>query len=98
MKMPPLVSPLWMKPLNKTFARCLLGALLPWVASHALAVLPPAYLSVPKFKQCLATQQTGTSRTWCLPSRKPRSCLAASWKQLRSQADSDHLPRCRANV
>ena len=68
----------------------------PALVSHRLiggdsASLPPAYLSVKGFKNCLKTQSYGTWRGWCLPKDRPSSCLKASWKQLQGQAD---LPSC----
>ncbi len=45
-------------------------------------VLPPAYLQVPGFKQCLQTVDKGTWTAWCMPKTQPQGCNNASWKAL----------------
>ena len=65
-------------------------------ATVALAALPPRYLQVPDFQQCLADEARLSYRAWCMPSKKPRACPAASWKQLRALRHADAVPRCAA--
>ncbi|GGG07727.1 MULTISPECIES: hypothetical protein [Cysteiniphilum] len=45
-------------------------------------VLPPAYLQVPGFKQCLQTVDKGTWTAWCMPTAQPQGCSDSSWKAL----------------
>lgn len=45
-------------------------------------VLPPAYLQVPGFKQCLQTVDKGTWAAWCMPKTQPQGCSDSSWKAL----------------
>ncbi|WP_440617742.1 hypothetical protein [Cysteiniphilum sp. 6C5] len=45
-------------------------------------VLPPAYLQVAGFKQCLQTVDKGTWSAWCMPKTQPQGCSDASWKAL----------------
>jgi hypothetical protein len=47
---------------------------------------PPAYLSVPGFKDCLSKKQMGTASVWCVPAAKTANCADASWSQLVSDA------------
>ena len=54
------------------------------------AELPPAYLSVPSFQQCLSQAQESTFTHWCLPATQPQGCPDASWQALQS----DDLPAC----
>lgn len=58
-------------------------------------VLPPAYLSVAKWKQCTATQHEGTWDGYCLPETRPASCPTRSWATLRK---GHSIPRCRLKV
>lgn len=58
------------------------------------SALPPKYLSVPQFKDCLATQQISTYRAWCMPSAKPAQCPATSWEQLNALQGQDQMPAC----
>ncbi|MCF6764870.1 hypothetical protein L3V82_03720 [Thiotrichales bacterium 19S3-7] len=46
------------------------------------ATLPPNYLSVDGFKDCLGTKSMGTWQSYCLPNKKPQNCLETSWNQL----------------
>ena len=68
--------------------RCLIA--LSCIPMVCMAELPPAYLSVPQFQQCLAQEQQSTFTHWCLPSSKPDACPDASWSALQS----DSLPAC----
>lgn len=61
---------------------------------QANAVLPPRYLSVPDFQQCLSQQSKGTYDTVCLPAARPAHCPAASWKALRRLSGDQKVPRC----
>jgi uncharacterized lipoprotein len=62
------------------------------------SALPPKYLSVPQFKDCLNTQQISTYRAWCMPSVKPAQCPATSWSQLQALQGSDRVPACSAET
>lgn len=43
---------------------------------------PPAYLSVPHFKDCLVTAKTKTYVLWCMPTTQPKACPQKSWMAL----------------
>lgn len=73
-----------------------LAAALAAITLPAYAVLPPAYLSVPDFKQCLAEQNEGSYSSWCQPAKKPKACPRVSWRQLRALQGDDAVPACRA--
>lgn len=55
------------------------------------ASLPPAYLGVKKFKQCLSTKSMGTWESWCIPEKKPKKCPSNSWRILQKQS----IPNCK---
>ena len=44
--------------------------------------LPPPYLGVPNFKQCLDTYSLDSSTHWCIPSNRPENCPESSWDDL----------------
>ena len=44
--------------------------------------LPPPYLGVPNFKQCLDTYTLDSSTHWCIPSNRPENCPESSWADL----------------
>ncbi|AFJ42617.1 hypothetical protein [Francisella orientalis] len=46
------------------------------------ATWTPAYLSVKKFKKCLAVENYRGWQGYCLPSEKPKKCPNESWDQL----------------
>ncbi|MEY8702863.1 hypothetical protein AB4F11_07815 [Francisella philomiragia] len=46
------------------------------------ATWTPAYLSVKKFKKCLAVENYRGWQGYCLPSEKPKKCPDESWDQL----------------
>ncbi|MBK2024739.1 hypothetical protein [Francisella philomiragia] len=46
------------------------------------ATWTPAYLSVKKFKKCLAIENYRGWQGYCLPSEKPKKCPDESWDQL----------------
>lgn len=73
-----------------------LAAALAAITLPAHAVLPPKYLSVPDFKQCLAEQSEGSYSSWCQPAKKPKACPRVSWRQLRALQGDDAVPACRA--
>jgi len=52
--------------------------------------LPPAYLQVPDFKSCLAseTSEDGSYEQWCMPAQMPAGCATDSWTML-SSADME---------
>ncbi|MDA0910635.1 MAG: LysM domain-containing protein [Proteobacteria bacterium] len=52
--------------------------------------LPPAYLSVKGFKDCLDTQKMGGWTAYCLPDNKPQSCTDGSWSKLSTMT----IPKC----
>jgi hypothetical protein len=66
------------------------------IALPVYAVLPPQYLSVPDFQQCLAEQNEGSYSSWCQPAKKPKACPRTSWRQLRALQGDDAVPACRA--
>jgi hypothetical protein len=66
----------------------------PMAAAPAAAALPPKYLLVPDFRQCLAEQQLSSYTAWCLPSSRPDLCPADSWGRLNALTGIDKLPAC----
>jgi hypothetical protein len=66
--------------------------------SSAQAALPPRYLAVPQFQQCLATRQAEQHQSWCVPDRKARACPKASWQQLQSLKQQGQLRPCKHTV
>ena len=44
--------------------------------------LPPPYLGVPNFKQCLETYNLDSSTHWCIPANRPENCPESSWSDL----------------
>jgi hypothetical protein len=68
---------------------------LPADAPGAAFALPPKYLAVKDFQQCLRTLQMGSYSAWCLPAQKLDNCPAASWAQLNALAGIDKLPSCQ---
>ena len=44
--------------------------------------LPPPYLGVPNFKQCLGTYSLDSSTHWCIPPNRPENCPESSWADL----------------
>ena len=71
-----------------------IGLILASVAINCSAVLPPKYLGVTDFKQCLATRVINTYSAWCMPDKKPENCPATSWEQLNAFTELDKLPDC----
>jgi hypothetical protein len=66
----------------------------PVAAAPAVAALPPKYLAVPAFRECLAQQQVRSYTAWCLPSSRPDLCPADSWGRLNALTGIDKLPAC----
>jgi hypothetical protein len=64
------------------------------ITTSALALLPPKYLSVKDFKQCLATKNMGTWEAWCLPKTKPDDCPDDSWQELNGFTGHDRIQDC----
>ena len=66
--------------------------------SMAIAkVLPPAYLQVSGYKQCLQTVNKGTWMAWCMPNSQPQGCSDDSWKalnDLKAQGKLDGMDSC----
>lgn len=51
--------------------------------SHDMTrALPPKYLQVKDFKECLGTEQISTYSQYCMPKHKPEHCPFDSWQQL----------------
>jgi hypothetical protein len=72
----------------------ILCLLLSCFAMSAWAVLPPKYLSIPHWKQCVDTATVDGSSTYvCLPSARERACPPASWRAL--HAKKNILVRCK---
>ena len=65
------------------------------LAAHA--ALPPKYLAVPHFQQCLSSQSAGSYNTVCLPAARPAQCPRASWQDLGRLEGRQKVPRCRAS-
>jgi len=75
-----------------------IAVLLSATTFHASAALPPKYLGVKDFKQCLATQPIDTYRVWCMPEQKPEACPAASWNELKALDGRDRIINCSADT
>jgi hypothetical protein len=60
----------------------------------AFGALPPQYLSITNFKQCLASKNMGTWQAWCMPTAKPETCPNDSWNQLSNLSGKNRLPAC----
>jgi hypothetical protein len=72
-----------------------------WPAQHApisSKALPPSYLTVKGFKQCLKTQSMGSWSAWCMPKQKPADCLSSSWNELEKITARGGLTACRTAV
>ena len=75
-----------------------IAVLLSATTFHASAALPPKYLGVKDFKQCLATQPIDTYRVWCMPKQKPEACPATSWNELKALDGRDRIINCSADT
>ena len=58
------------------------------------AVLPPKYLSIDGFKNCLGTKTQGAAQMWCLPKQQPKQCADKAWESLNSLQGNDSVPSC----
>ncbi|MDP3478333.1 MAG: hypothetical protein Q8R88_01085 [Desulfoprunum sp.] len=74
-----------------------IGLIFAILATNSFAALPPKYLEVKEFQQCLSTQKIDTYEVWCMPAKKILSCPATSWKELKALAGIDKLPKCPSN-
>ena len=81
------------KPVPVVIAACSLA-----VAVCCFATLPPKYLEVADFQQCLAVEEVATYSTWCLPAIRPENCPVGSWEKLQALSGSDKLPDCPSGV
>jgi len=72
----------------------LLGCETPQQAPIGASALPPSYLMVDGFKQCLETQSMETWTAWCMPSSKPSDCAPASWEALVKISAEGGLTAC----
>lgn len=68
--------------------------LLLFMAMQVFAVLPPKYLAIKGFKQCLDTKDMGTWKALCMPAQKPDACSDEAWQQLKKLTGKDKLPDC----
>jgi hypothetical protein len=53
-------------------------------------VLPPSYLGIHGFKNCLSTKNMGSWQSYCIPNAKPQNCEQNSWNSLKNE----NLPIC----
>jgi hypothetical protein len=53
-------------------------------------VLPPSYLGIHGFKNCLSTKNMGSWQSYCIPNAKPQNCEQNSWESLKKEK----LPIC----
>ncbi|MFZ9035048.1 MAG: hypothetical protein ACO2ZM_02875 [Francisellaceae bacterium] len=58
----------------------------------ATKALPPAYLGIKGFEQCLSKQNNGSWSSWCMPDKKPQDCADDAWQAL---LKLDDIPQCR---
>ncbi|MCL5261024.1 MAG: hypothetical protein M1561_05020 [Gammaproteobacteria bacterium] len=82
------------KQMKKPLFIAAFAALLLIISASIFAVLPPKYLSVKNFKQCLGTKNMGTWSAWCMPATKPATCPDNSWKELNKLTGRDRLSNC----
>jgi len=65
----------------------------PNCADEGVGALPPDYLSVEGYEQCLGQHQpTGSHSEWCIPSTRPDACLTQSYEQLRQVFTGSSCP------
>ena len=74
-----------------------IGLLFATVAINSSATLPPKYLGIKDFKQCLGSQKFDTHEGWCMPAKKLETCPAKSWEQLKGLTGKEKLPKCPSN-
>jgi hypothetical protein len=63
-----------------------------FLTSTSWALLPPQYLSVPDWKDCVGSMNVGSYNEVCLPHYRPKNCSRSSWHQLKRLRE---LPLCR---
>ncbi|AIT09032.1 hypothetical protein LO80_02935 [Candidatus Francisella endociliophora] len=59
-------------------------------------VLPPKYLSIDGFKDCLNTQTKGSASFYCMPNNKPAQCSDKAWEELSKLEGSEKIPNCES--
>jgi hypothetical protein len=72
----------------------LMVLLLTSIAISSHAALPPKYLQIKGFEQCLSTHQVDTYTAWCMPAKKMKNCPQTSWNQLTALSGNDKLADC----
>jgi len=83
-----------MSNLGKRIMGLLMAALMCCMMAQISAVLPPKYLSIKDFKQCLKTKNMGSWEALCMPAQKPTACPDGSWQQLQNLTGADKVPAC----
>jgi len=79
-----------MKILHVIASLFLLFSTASWAASSpTAAILPPKYLSVPDWKNCVGEVTRGSAQFICLPAKKPKGCPYRSWKKLHKLNEID---------
>lgn len=71
---------------------CLFLGALGW-ALNASAMLPPKYLSVHKWQDCVGSYTKGSAQFVCIPAKKPKGCSHASWKRLIATHELSPCPK-----
>lgn len=67
---------------------------IPFSLERSKRLVPPKYLSVDGFQDCLVDYQESTSTHWCFPLNQPRNCSDQAWKEL---AESYAAPKMDQN-
>ncbi|MFY9656983.1 MAG: hypothetical protein WAK01_10405 [Methylocystis sp.] len=67
------------------------------IFDHAEAALPPKYLAVPNWRQCLSQQSMGSYDIVCLLAQRPAECPRSSWRALNRLDEDQRPPPCRRN-
>ncbi len=62
---------------------------------NAGAALPPKYLAIPHWRQCLSQQSMGSYTAVCLPEGRPAQCPQSSWLALNRLDEDQRPPPCR---
>ncbi|KAF7640476.1 hypothetical protein Mgra_00000297 [Meloidogyne graminicola] len=55
------------------------------------SALPPKYLGLCNWKDCVGEKEEGTHKSLCLPETKPEACPQETWEQL---IETNELPPC----
>ena len=78
-----------------TLSACNPGGQPPANQSDSTAsALPPKYLEIANFQNCLESKQVDTHQQWCMPASKPDSCPTQSWDKLNQMQGNDKIPSC----